>query len=89
MANKGVYTILDFYDQKKIVYDLQMYLKNFQFTIPDSGIQFSHLIFLLYTNQSIQHESMYDTYDANFALIDIQKLEIDGIYDNEKIIRKN
>ena len=88
MASKGSYTLLDFYDQKKIVYDLPVNMKTFQFTLPDTGIQFSHLIFQLFGSQGVQHESMYDTYDTNFALLNIQKLEISGIYDNEKIISK-
>ena len=88
MSSKGSYTLHDFFDKKKVVYDLPMNLKNFQFTLPDSGIQFSHLAFQLLTTESYQHDSMYDTYDTNYALNNIKKLEIEGIYDNEKLIRK-
>ena len=31
---------------------------------------------------------MFDTYDVNLALTNIQKVEVRGIYDNEKIITK-
>ena len=88
LASKRKYTLHNFYDQKKIVVDLAENKQNFQFTLPDTGIQFEHLVLQLYDTQSMQHESMYDTHDTNYALIDIQKIEITGIYDNEKIISK-
>ena len=88
MSGKGVYTLLDFFDQKKAEFDIGPNIVTTEFDIPETGIQFSHLIFQLQPNVSALHSSMYDTYDVNTALVDILKIEVSGIYDNEKLITR-